>query len=102
VSRTTQSDDDQKLLARLKKHPKLFARVEGLLSVVENAAGDIKKASAAEAHVIEQVRQMGHEALSSWAVKQAEKVSEAACENAEMRRAGKKNCAGTPPLESSK
>lgn len=98
----TPSEDDQKLLARLKKHPKLLARMEGLLAVVENAAGDIQKASAAEARVIEEIRQMGHESLSSWAANQVEKTSEAACQDEGMRRAGKKNCAGTPPSASLK
>ena len=97
-----QNEDDQKLSARLKKYPKLFARVEGLLAVVENAAGDIEKASTAEAFVIVEVRKMGHELLSSWASNQAEKVSEAACENPKLRRAGKKKLAGTPPSGSLK
>lgn len=92
-----QSEDDKKLFARLKKHPKFFARVEGLLAIVENAGGDINKASAAEALVILEVRKMGHESLSSWALNQVEKVSEAACENPKLRHAGKKKLAGTPP-----
>ena len=102
MSRMPQSEDDLNLLARLKKHPKLLARMEGLLAVVENADGEIKKASAAEALVIEEIRQMGQESLSSWAANQVEKTSGAACPGEGMRRAGKKNCAGTPPSESLK
>ena len=95
---------DQKnldLAERLKKHPKLFYRVEELLAVVENAGGDIKKASEAEMRVIEEVRQMGHEALQSWATGQAEKVSEEANKRDGVRSAGKKNSAGTARSESS-
>ena len=92
-----ENEDDKKLFARLKKHPKLFARVERLLAVVENAAGDVQKASLAEALVISELRKMGHESLSSWALNQAEKVSEAACANPKLRHAGKKKLAGTPP-----
>lgn len=87
------------LLSRLEKHPKLLASVEELLGVVENATGDIKKASEAELRVIEEVRQMGHEALSSWAVGQVEKANQAFEEQEEVRRAGKKNSAGTARSE---
>jgi hypothetical protein len=85
---------DMDLITRLKKHPKLFARMEELLGVVENAAGDIKKASEAETRVIEEVRQMGQEALSSWAAGRVEKVSEEAATRKGVRSAGKKNSAG--------
>ena len=42
-------------------------RVESLLAVVEDAAGDREQADAAERRVIEELRQMGNEALTSWA-----------------------------------
>ncbi|KJV05495.1 hypothetical protein [Methylocucumis oryzae] len=36
------------LIERLKRHPKLFNRMEALLDVVENVTGDCTKADAAE------------------------------------------------------
>jgi hypothetical protein len=96
-----QEQKKEDIAERLKKHPKLLARVEELLGVVENAGGDIKKASEAEMRVIEEVRQMGHEALRTWATGQAEKVSEEANKREGVRRAGKKNCAGTARSASS-
>ncbi len=87
---------------RLKKHPNLLARMEALLGVVENAGDDIKKAAEAELRVIEEIRQMGHDALQSWAQGRAEKVSEAASERVGVRSAGKKNCTGTAHSASSK
>jgi hypothetical protein len=69
--------------------------MEERLAVVENAEGDIKRVSEAERRVMEEVRQMGHEALSSWALGQVEKVSEEADKKEGVRHAGKKNSAGT-------
>ncbi len=48
------TDRDPMLLERLNRHPFLRARVESLLGVVEDAAGDGKKADAAERRMIEE------------------------------------------------
>jgi hypothetical protein len=98
----SQDQEDLDLIARLKKHPQLFARMAGLLEVVENAGGDIKKAAEAELRVIEEVRQMGHEALQTWATGQVEKASVDANKREGVRSAGKKNLPGTAPSESLK
>jgi len=68
--------EELKLIERLNKHPRLRARVESLLNVVENTKGDCKKADAAEQHVIEELRKMGNEALQSWGEKAALKATE--------------------------
>ena len=52
---------------RLEAHPRLRARMESLLSVVENSTGDIERANDAEQRVIEELRQMGNDALHVWA-----------------------------------
>lgn len=65
------------LEARLNKHPILRARMEALLDVVENTAGDLDKANAAEQSVIEELRRMGNEVLHSWATNQEQKKAEA-------------------------
>ena len=61
------TDRDRVLLERLNCHPRLRARMESLLAVVENAAGDCAKADAAERWVLDELRQMGNEALTAWA-----------------------------------
>ncbi|NJP08826.1 MAG: hypothetical protein HC866_04540 [Leptolyngbyaceae cyanobacterium RU_5_1] len=55
---------------RLSRHPELKAKIESLLCVVENAAGDLIKANEAEQRVIEEIRQMGQAALQGWATRQ--------------------------------
>ena len=90
-------DRDQMLLERLNCHPRLRARVENLLAVVEDAAGDCAKADAAERRVIEELRQMGNEALTAWAERGVAKRAVLAQAEPDWRPGGKKTSIGTPP-----
>jgi len=91
------TDHDQVLLERLNRHPQMRAGVESLLAVVEDAAGDCERADAAERRMIEELRQMGHEALTAWAERGVEKQTQVATEEPDWRPGGKKNCIGTRP-----
>jgi hypothetical protein len=51
--------EDERLLARLNKHPQLRTRVERLLDIVEDTGEDLRKADDAELRVIEEVRGLG-------------------------------------------
>jgi hypothetical protein len=62
---------------RLNAHPELRAKFEDLLSVVENAQGDLIRADAAEQRVIEEIRHLGQTALQEWATRQQQQQSEA-------------------------
>jgi hypothetical protein len=84
------SDRDQVLCERLNRHPRLRARVESLLQVVEEAAGDCEKADAAEQRVIEELRQLGNEALTAWAERGVEKSVVVAQAESDWRPGGKK------------
>jgi hypothetical protein len=64
---------------------------------VEDAAGDFERADAAERRMIDQLRQMGHEALTAWAERGVEKQAQRATEEPDWRPGGKKNCIGTRP-----
>jgi len=67
---------DQLFITRLNQHPKLRERMEVLLNVVENSAGDCIKADDAEHYVIEELRKMGNDALHCWADNAVDKASE--------------------------
>lgn len=95
-------EQDVALLHRLNAHPILRARVESLLGAVENAAGDLEKADAAERRMIEELRQMGNEALTAWAQQGIERCASEARKAGEDRSGGKKNSIGTPHLVSSR
>ena len=91
-------DRNETLIERLDRHPVLRSRVESLLRVVEDAEGDCEKADAAERRMIEELRQMGDEALTAWAERGVEKQTQRATEEPDWRPGGKKNCIGTRPL----
>lgn len=94
------SDDD--LVRKLSAHPDLRSRVESLLLAVEDEAGELREADAAEMLIIEEMRRMGQEALQAWAARQVDKTSKEFSQSGEPAwREGKKNCAGTPPLATS-
>jgi hypothetical protein len=61
---------------RLKEYPELKTKIESMLAIIENAAGDVEKAGEAERRIIEELRQMGNEVLHSWARRQQQKKEE--------------------------
>lgn len=76
---------------RLNRHPELKAKIESLVSVVENAEGNLIKASEAEQRVIEEIRQLGQSALQSWATQQNQKQQDQFIQgNPEAQRTRKK------------
>jgi hypothetical protein len=58
---------------RLREYPKLKAKMERLLGIIENAGRDIEKAAEAERRIIEELRQMRNEVLHGWARRQQHK-----------------------------
>ncbi len=70
------TNEDRIFISRLNQHPMLRERMEALLSVVENTAGDSTKADDAEEHVIEELRKMGSDVLHCWANKAAAEATE--------------------------
>lgn len=93
-------NNDQNFINRLNQHPKLRERMEVLLNVVENTAGDCTKADDAEHYVIEELRKMGNDALHCWAENAVEKTSETVREQQPKPQShGKKKSAGTQSSE---
>lgn len=92
--RTTNSSES--LEERLNRHPELKAKIESLLSVVENAEGDLVKANAAEQRVIEEIRQLGQAALQGWATRQNQaQHDEFVNTHAQAQRSRKNTSTGT-------
>jgi len=92
---------DEAILKGLNSHPQLKSRIASLLAVVEDAGGDLKEADAAEMRLIEEIRRMGQEALQAWADRQVQKTEQELRQTEQVRREGKKNSTGTPPLATS-
>jgi hypothetical protein len=94
---------DEDLVRMLSAHPPLRKRVESLLLAVEDEAGELKEADVAEMLLIEEMRRMGQEALQAWAERQVDKTGKECSQSAgAARHDGKKNCAGTPRLATSR
>jgi hypothetical protein len=92
--------DSKSIEARLNDYPELRAKIERLLSVVENAEGDLIKADEAEQKVVEEIRQLGQTALQTWAMRQeAEQSAAYIAANPSSHRGGKKNFIGTAATE---
>jgi hypothetical protein len=79
---------------RLERHPVLKARMERMLDVVENAAGDVRRADDAERLAIEEVRQMGLEVMQGWGQKTANEAARDLEANGGVIREVKKNFTG--------
>ena len=92
---------DEALLRGLNANPQIKNRIASLLAAVEDAAGNLKEADAAEMRMIEEIRRMGQEALQAWATRQVEKVEQEVRQRGGAKREGKKNSTGTPPLATS-
>ncbi len=67
---------DAELIRRLGVHPELRSRMESLLWAVEDEAGELRRADAAEMRVIEEMRRTGQVALRAWANRQVDKTSQ--------------------------
>ena len=93
----------ERLEERLNRHPELKARIETLLSVVENTEGDLVKANEAEQRVIEEIQQLGQTALQGWASRQNQvQSSDFIQANPQAQRTRKKTSTGTVASDVSK
>lgn len=91
---------DITLEQRLSQYPLLKNRIELLINIIEDSAGDCQKANEAEMRVIEELRQMGSEALHCWSEhKIAQTTEDFNKEHRSAIKSGKKNSGGIPPLE---
>jgi len=51
---------DEAIMRGLNANPQIKSRIASMLAVIEDSAGDLKEADAAEMRLIEEIRRMGH------------------------------------------
>jgi hypothetical protein len=91
---------DITLEQRLSQYPSLKNRIELLINIIEDSTGDCQKANEAEIRVIEELRQMGSEALHCWSEHNMEQTTEDFDkEHSAAIKSGKKNSGGIPLSE---
>ena len=91
----TSSRAPQSLDARVQAYPGLRAKIKTMLDIIENAGGDVEKASVAEQRVIDAMRELGHDVLHRWAHRQHEKQEAACTATPGVNRKEKKRSTGT-------
>lgn len=67
---------EERLLERLRAHPELLARFESILGLTEVGEGPLRTADEIEEQLVAEVRRLGHEVMSDWAVGAEERVAE--------------------------
>lgn len=86
---------DEALVGFLREHPDFRKRVASIAVAMENCAGDLDEADAAEEWFVEEMRNLGREALQGWAEKRVEVTEREIRKQRSMHRQGKKNSVGT-------
>ena len=56
-------------LQRLRSHPELFERLQGILQIAENSEEPLRTADEVEALLVEEIRRLGKTTMESWARK---------------------------------
>ena len=92
---------DDEIVRGLREHPQIRQRVASLLSAVQDAHGDLKRADAAEQRLSEELRRLGQEAMQGWAERQVRLTEQELRRGGRVHREGKKNSCGTPPSATS-
>ena len=90
------SANPSEFLARLQRYPELQAKVDALLDLVENAAGDATKADEAEQRVFEELRQMGQQAIQAWAERKQQRIETDCDARSDLARKEKKASLADP------
>jgi transposase InsO family protein len=81
---------DEELLEKLNANPILKHRISRVLLVIEGERGTLREAEAAEMRLIDEMRQMGRENLTTWAQDQVRKTTVGSCQAHGVWREGKK------------
>jgi len=64
------------LIEQLRKYPELFDRFRTIMEITASAEGPLKKADEIEALLIEEMRQLGHASLETWAGRAEQTLAE--------------------------
>ena len=92
--------DVEELALRLTRYPELKSHFEELVTIIENPKEETTLADVAEQRIIDQLRDLGHDALQNWGIRQSERTSAQIQKKvSSARKNTKKKSAGTQPME---
>ena len=92
-------EEDKELLSQLNRQPNLKKRIQSILSIADDSGEGIVKADEAEGRIIEEVRRLGNETLTEWAVSRIEKSEAYLPADDNISRSGQKKYIGTARSE---
>ena len=95
MAENVRQERKKSLPERLQQHPKLWARVEQMLDLVEGTESEIIKAAEAERLVGEHLQQLGQETLQAWAEERHQRQVSYWEGRAGVNRKEKKDSTGT-------
>ena len=82
---------ETQLIERLRQHPQMLARVQGILDLAHAADGPLKSADEVEELLIQELRQLGRSTMNQWATQAEVRVGdELKRQDATVRRRKKK------------
>ena len=67
---------ETELLEKLRRQPKIMARVRQILEIAQSSDGPLKTADEVEELLVEELRRLGNTAMSEWAAQAHERVSD--------------------------
>ncbi|MCI0352868.1 MAG: hypothetical protein L0Z53_25890 [Acidobacteriales bacterium] len=70
------SQQEIKLVERLRQQPKIMERVQRILEIANSAEGPLKTADEVEELLIEEIRQLGNATMTEWATQAEERVGQ--------------------------
>lgn len=69
------TEQESRVVERLRKHPEMMARVESILELAYDEEGPIKTADEVEELLIQEIRRLGSTTMNQWASHAEERVS---------------------------
>lgn len=64
-----------RLLERFRQRPEMMERIQSILEIAYDEEGPLKTADEIEELLVEEIRRLGNETMSQWAVQAEERVS---------------------------
>lgn len=96
----TNERNDSEFMEKLKQHPILKKRFQEILNIVDCPDDQFITADEAEGKAIEELKKLGQEVLTEWAINQHDKVLEKAVKDQpQAKKSIKKNSIGNPHTE---
>lgn len=95
MAESTRLEGKRNVQERLRQHPKLLARVEQMLDLIEGSEQEVTKAAEAEQFVGAQLQQLGQETLQAWAEERHARQARYWAAREGINRKKKKDSTGT-------